>query len=83
MRTIAKGVGLIVLLTCQGLAQSYSDTAGESAQRNNVHSSSYYWKSESAAGTAQMLTFFCGSCGPSLVLLCYKLNTSKARIRVI
>jgi len=63
---IAKGVGLIVLLACQGLAQSYSETAGESAQRNNVDSPSYYWKSESVAGTAQMLTFFCRSCGPSL-----------------
>jgi hypothetical protein len=63
MRIIAKAaVGLIVLLAYQGFSQSYSETA----QRNNVHPSSYYWKSESVAGTAQMLTLFCRSCAPSL-----------------
>ena len=66
MRMIAKAAGgLIALLECQGLSQSYSETAGASAQRNNGQSASYYWKSESVAGTAQLLTLFCRSCDPS------------------
>jgi hypothetical protein len=62
MRMIAKAVGLIVLLACQCLSRGYSETASESVQRNNGQSSSYYWKSESVAGTAQLLTLFCRSC---------------------
>ena len=54
-----KGRGLIVLLACQGLWQSNSETTGASAQRNNGQSSFYYWKSESVADTAQFLTLFC------------------------
>ena len=66
MRMIAKAAGgLIALLECQGLSQSYSETAGASAQRNNGQSASYYWKSETVAGTAQLLTLFCRSCDPS------------------
>jgi hypothetical protein len=63
MRMIAKAGGLIVLLVCHGLCQSYSETTRASAQRNDGQSSFYYWKSESVAGTAQFLTLFCRSCG--------------------
>ena len=60
MRMIAKAGGLIVLLACYG--RSYCETTSASAQRNNGQSPSYYWKSESVAGTAQLLTLFCRSC---------------------
>src|ERR1700759_5300306 len=64
MRMIAKAGGLIVLLAFHGFSQSYSETVGASAQRNN-QSSPYYWKSELVDGTAQLLTLFCRSCGLS------------------
>jgi hypothetical protein len=62
MRMIAKAPVLFVLLACHGLSSSYSEIAGATAQRNNGQSSSYYWKSESVAGTAQFLTLFCRLC---------------------
>jgi hypothetical protein len=62
MRMFAKTGSLIVLLACYGLSQSYSETTSASAQRNNGQSSPYYWKSESVADTAQLLTLFCRSC---------------------
>ena len=65
MRMIAKVVGLIVLLACHHLSLGYSEIAGATAERNNGQSSSYYWKSESVAGTAQLLTLFCRSCNAS------------------
>jgi hypothetical protein len=65
MRMIAKVVGLIILLACHHLSLGYSEIAGATAQRNNGQSSSYYWKSESVAGSAQLLTLFCRSCDPS------------------
>jgi hypothetical protein len=65
MRMIAKAGGLIVLLVCHGFWQSFSETTSASAQRNNGQFSSYYWTSESVAGTAQFLTLFCRSCGLS------------------
>ncbi len=62
MRMIAEAAGLIVLLACHSLSQSYSETTGGSAPRNDGQSSSYYRNSESVAGTARLLTLFCRSC---------------------
>jgi hypothetical protein len=62
MRMIAKVGGLIVLLACCGLSESYSEITGSSAPHNNGQSSAYYWKSESVPSTAQLLTLFCRSC---------------------
>jgi hypothetical protein len=62
MRMKAKAGWLIVLLACHGISQSHSEAPGASAQRSDGQSASYYWKSESVAGTAQLVTLFCRSC---------------------